>query len=426
MGLYYALFYILEVNAMKVVNKNLKIRIYPSKADTNDKGEKIVSMTAIDSNISHTRFVWNKMLEFINYFTDLLEQNGYEIHLKIYDNEFNMLLNWLKTENTFLTQSESSSLQQIYKDLITAFKRYFNTSLKSNYPRFKSRKNPKNSFRIMNNNNNIRIQKNKYGYTKLKLAKHGLIKFKTSKEYQELLYRGSDPYDPTVKIKHVTIKKEYDKYYAIVNIECIHIPVEKNDNPEKVGIDIGCGKLAVLSNKQEITNLDLKKEIDMIIHYQKIMSHSKKGSNRYQKAHKQYRKWITKLVNKRNDYYDKKTIIIVKNTTLVSVQNENIIAWKHNKYLSRNLQINAPRIFMDKLEYKCNWNNVKFIKVPRNFPSTQICSQCGTKNPKISGIGKLGTRNWQCPHCGAYHDRDLNASINILNKGLEIVGTTVQ
>ena len=247
----------------------MKIRIYPSEANKNDNGDKIVSMEEIDSNIAHARFVWNKSLEFINYFTDLLVQNGYEKHLKIYENEFNMLLNWFKHENTFLQKSESSSLQQSYKDLVNAFKRFFRKDLKSCYPRFKSRKNPKNSFRIMNNNNNVCIQKDKNGHDKLRLAKHGLVKFKTSKEYRKILDRGSNPNDPTVKIKHVTIKKEYGKYYAIVNVECIHIPVKKKENPEKVGIDIGCTKLAVLSNKKEITNLNLTRELDKIIHYQK-------------------------------------------------------------------------------------------------------------------------------------------------------------
>ena len=110
---------------LKVVKKNLKIRIYPSKADKNDKGDKIVSVEGIDSNIAHARFVWNKLLEFVNYFTNLLVQNGYEKHLKIYENEFNTLLNWLKDENAFLQKSESSSLQQSYKDLVNAFKRFF-------------------------------------------------------------------------------------------------------------------------------------------------------------------------------------------------------------------------------------------------------------------------------------------------------------
>ena len=411
---------------MKIVKKNLKVRIYPSKVDTNDKGDKIVTKQELDDNIAHVRFVWNKELEFINHFTDLLEQNGYKKQVKIYDTSLNMILNQLKHENSFLEQSESTSLQQAFMDLKIAFKRFLNRDLKSNYPKFKSRKNPKNSFRIMNNSNNLRIQKNKYEYNQLMLPKHGLVKFKTSKEYKELLLRASNPHDPTAKIKHVTIKKEYDKYFAIVNIECIHIPIENKTNNEEVGIDIGCTTLAVLSNKKEITNLDLTKEFEMIIRYQKKMSYTKKGSIRHREAQRLYRKWMTRLINKRNDYYNKETLKIVKNTSFVAVQNENIIAWKHNKYLSRKLQINAPRTFMDKLEYKCNWNQVEFVKVPKNFPSTQICSKCGTKNPKISGIGQLGTRNWKCPVCGAYHNRDLNASINILNKGLEIVGATVQ
>ena len=58
---------------------------------------------------------------------------------------------------------------------------------------------------------------------------------------------------------------------------------------------------------------------------------------------------------------------------------KNIIAWKHNKYLSRSIQLNAPRIFMDQLDYKCDWNEVEFIKIPKSFPSTQICSNCKEK-----------------------------------------------
>ena len=97
-----------------------------------------------------------------------------------------------------------------------------------------------------------------------------------------------------------------------------------------------------------------------------------------------------------------------------------------NKYLSHNIQLNDPRIFMDKLEHKCIWDDVGFIKVPRNFPSTQICSSCGEKNPGFSGLGNLGIRDWDCPHCGEHHERDVNASKNILKRGLQIVGTTVQ
>ena len=411
---------------MKVVNKNYCVRIYPSKADMNDKGENIVSINKIESNIGCNRFIYNQELEFIYYFKNLLIQNGYEDNVIVDDSSCNALLKMLREDNPFLEKSESSSRQQSQRNLIQAFKRYNNPKIKSGYPKFKSKKNTKEHFRIINNNNNIRIQKDKYGFDKIKLAKLGLVKFKTSKKYHEILHQASDPNNPTAKIKHITIKKENDKYYAVFNIELIHIPERIVGPRQQIGIDIGCSKLAVLSNEQEIANLDLTKETDKIIHYQRQMSHHTSGSRRYNEAQRLFHHWFDKLINKRNDYYDKQTCYIVRNSCFVSVQNENIIAWKNNKYLSHGIQLNAPRIFMDKLEYKCDWNDVEFIKVPRNFPSTQICNKCKTRNKNISGMENLGIREWDCPECGEHHNRDVNASINILNRGLELAGTAGQ
>lgn len=278
----------------------------------------------------------------------------------------------------------------------------------------------------MNNNNNVRITKDKKGYYKIKLAKLGIVKFKTSKKYKKLLLQGSDPNDENVKIKHVTVKKVNSIYYAVFNIEQIHIPQKIIGPKMQVGIDIGCSKLAVLSNSQEIPNLDLKKETDSIIKYQKTMSHHKKNSIRYQRAQKLYNKKWQKFLNRRKDYYNKMVNYIVKNSSFIAVQNENIIAWKHNKNLSHKIQLNAPRNFMDKIEKKCQQEDVDFVKVPKNFPSTQLCNKCQKRNKKIKGLENLGIRDWDCPHCHTHHNRDRNAAINILNKGLEIVGTTVQ
>ena len=255
---------------MKIVRKNIEIRIYPTKADFNDNGEKIVSINKIESNIGINRFIYNKELEFINYFKDLLIQHGYDDKVKVNDSSCNVILIMLRQEYPFLEKAESSSRQQTQRDLIQAFKRYHDSNLKSNYPVLKTKKKSKiHSFRIINNNNNIRITKDKNGYDKIKLAKLGIVKFKTSKEYRELLWKGSDSNDESVKIKHVTVKKVHGIYYAVFNIEYIHVP-ERIIGPQmQVGIDIGCSKLAVLSNGQEIPNLDLKKETDNIIRYQK-------------------------------------------------------------------------------------------------------------------------------------------------------------
>ena len=411
---------------MKVVNKNFRVRIYPSRADRNDKGEKIASINKIESNIGIYRFIYNQELESINYFRSLLIQNGYEDNVIVDDVSCNVLLKMLREDYSFLKKAESSSCQQSQRNLIQAFKRHEDPKLKSGYPQFKRKNNAKPNFRIINNNNNVRIQKDKYGFDKIKLAKLGLVKFKTSKEYRSILRQASDKNDPSAKIKHVTIKREGNEYYAVFNIRCVHVSERIIGPRQQIGIDIGCSKLAVLSNTQEILNLDLERETDKIIQYQRYMSHHTPGSVRYNEAQRLFNRWFTKLLNKRNDYYDKMAAYIVRNCCFVAVQNENIIAWKNNKYLSRGIQLNAPRIFMDKIEYKCDWNDVKFIKVPRNFPSTQICSNCHERNKNISGLDKLGIREYDCPFCGEHHNRDVNASINIRDYGLELVGTTGQ
>ena len=152
---------------MKVVNKNIKVRIYPSKVDKNDKGENIVSINKIESNIGIYRFIYNHELALINYFKSLLVQYGYDDKVVVNDYSCNVLLKMLRAENSFLEKAESSSRQQSQRNLIQAFKRFHNPNLKSNYPVFKQKKNAKDNFRIINNNNNVRIQKNKYGFEQI-------------------------------------------------------------------------------------------------------------------------------------------------------------------------------------------------------------------------------------------------------------------
>ena len=412
---------------MPVVTKNNEFRIYPTKVDKNDNGEKTVSINKIESNIGIYRFIYNKELEFINNFRRLLIQHGYNDKVIVNDNSCSVILKMLRQEYPFLEKAESSSRQQAQRDLINAFNRHYDSNIKSNYPVLKIRKKTKKfTFRIMNNNNNVRITKDKEGYYKIKLAKLGIVKFKTSKKYRELLIQASNPNNSNVKINHVTVKRVKDAYYAVFNMEYIHIP-EKIIGPlMQVGIDIGCSKLAVLSNGEEIPNLNLNEETEKAIRYQKAMNHHEPGSIRYEEARRLYNNNMQKIKNKREDNYNKNAAYIVKNSSFVAVQNENIISWKNNKYLSHGIQLNAPRSFIDKLERKCNDEEVEFVKVPKNFPSTQICSKCKKRNKKVSGLGNLKIRDWDCPHCHEHHDRDLNAAKNILNKGLEIVGTTVQ
>ena len=93
------------------------------------------------------------------------------------------------------------------------------------------------------------------------------------------------------------------------------------------------------------------------------MSHHKPNSIRYLKAQELYNKSWEKLLNKRKDYYNKIASYIVKNSSFIAVQNENIISWKNNKHLSHAIQLNAPRQLLDKIEQKCQQEDVEFVKV---------------------------------------------------------------
>ena len=183
---------------MKTVNKGLKIRIYPNK-DLRD---------CIEQNIGNARFTWNQLLGMYRETYRLFLNHGYT-KLRCNMTTFNTMLNMLKTEYSFLRLSESTSLQQVFRDLIQTFNKFFKEG--TGYPRFKTKKNPKQSFRIQNNKKLGTIHiKDRYLY----LPKLGKVGFRTSPEYMSLLN--------DCVINNVTICKENGLYFAVINIETTH------------------------------------------------------------------------------------------------------------------------------------------------------------------------------------------------------------
>ena len=374
---------------LRIVNKGLEVRLYPGGDMVHD----------LDQNIGNARFTWNHLLDEYQKTYALFKQHGYN-SLKCNMSTFNTMLNMLKEEYDFLYLSESSSLQQVYRDLLNAFKKFFNEG--AGYPCFKSKKHDKQSFRIQNNNN-IKIKDNM-----IVLPKIGAIYYRTSKEYKRILNSNE------VQINNVTIKKSNGKYYAVFNVE---MPVESFEKKFlSVGIDLGLKTLATLSNELKITNLDLTYEDKMIKKYQKILSRKKYNSNRYRKVQKTYWKWIDKKNNKIKDAYHKLSLYLTKVYDIICMEDLDIQEMFQDTNQSSKLQRIGLASLVDKIKYKAEWYGKTFIQISRWFPSSKNCHKCGYYNKNL----KRDEKEWTCPKCGAHHDRDVNAAKNILMEGLRI------
>ena len=371
---------------VKEINKGLKLEILPNGS----------MVEVLERNMGNARFIWNNLLGMYFNLYLLFNFHGYPLYPNI--RNFNAMLKMLKQENAFLYKGESTSQQQVFRDLNKAFTKFFKEG--AGYPRFKSKKNPKQSFRIQKNGNNIRITNRR-----IRLAKLGYVHYRTSTEYKKLL--------KTSKINNVTIKRENGKYYAIVNITTTVEELEKTG--KSIGIDLGLKNLATLSNGQEITNLDLKREDKMIQKYQKKLSRQKYMSKNYQKTLKKYYKWTNRKNNKIQNAYHQLSKYLITQYDIIAMENLNIKGMFKNKKWAPKLQKISLYKLLNMIKYKAEWYGKTFIQVNRFYPSTKTCNTCGYKNKNIT----LKTRQWTCPICKTKHHRDINAAKNILNESIK-------
>ena len=136
----------------------------------------------------------------------------------------------------------------------------------------------------------------------------------------------------------------------------------------------------------------------------------------YQKQKREVARLHEKVLNQRTDFLNKLSTEIIKNHDIICIEDLNVKGMLRNHKLARSISDVSWSSFVTKLQYKADWYGREIIKVDTWFPSSQICSECGHKDGKKS----LDIREWTCPICHTHHDRDINASINILTEGLRI------
>ncbi|MFH1584142.1 MAG: RNA-guided endonuclease TnpB family protein, partial [Actinomycetota bacterium] len=186
-----------------------------------------------------------------------------------------------------------------------------------------------------------------------------------------------------------------------------------------VGIDVGLKNFLTLSDKTVINNpKHLKKYEDKLAKEQRKLSKKQKGSKNRFKQRIKVRKIHSKIKNIRQDFLHKTSYLIIKNYDGIVLEDLNVEGMMKNHHLAKSLSDVSWSEFKRQLEYKSKWNFKHFIIIDRFDPTSKTCSNCGC----IQDMA-LNKRQYNCPFCSVSIDRDLNASINIKNLGLNKINT---
>ncbi|MGX5792151.1 IS200/IS605 family element RNA-guided endonuclease TnpB (plasmid) [Staphylococcus equorum] len=374
-----------------VKHKAYKFRLYPNKEQA----------ILINKTIGCSRFVFN---HFLHLWNEAYKTTGKGLS---YNTCATMIPALKKTdEYNWLKEVDSYALQSSVKNLEDSFNRFFKKQNKA--PRFKSKKNPTQSYITKNVRNGIQIDGNR-----IKLPKLKMVKFANSRDINGRILRAT------------ISRKASGKYFISLLVEENIQELDKSNR--SVGIDLGIKDFAILddgtvyNNNRYTTKMAkqlAREQRKLSRRYEQAKKDVKKleDAKNYQKQKIKVARLHEKVANQREDFLNKVSTIIVKNHDVICIEDLNTKGMLRNHKLAKSISDVSWSKFVAKLQYKADWYGKRVVKIDRWFASSQICSSCGVN----SGKKTLDIRYWEC-ECGAKHDRDINASINIKNEGLRQV-----
>lgn len=204
------------------------------------------------------------------------------------------------------------------------------------------------------------------------------------------------------------------KYFVSLNVECEHEELPKNNNT--IGLDLGISDLLITSDGEVENNNKLTYKYEKkLAKLQRQLAKKQKGSNNFHKQRIKVARLHEKITNIRKDNLNKISSRIVKENQFIFSEDLNISNMVRNHNLAKLIHDVSWYELTRQLQYKSEWNGRVYHKVDRFYASSQLCNVCNYKNEEVKN---LSIREWVCPECNTKHNRDINASINILNKGL--------
>jgi putative transposase len=293
-----------------------------------------------------------------------------------------------------------------FTNLSAALKNYFDSrngkraGTKVGFPRFKSKKDRRQSFHL--NNDKFRVNDHS-----LYVPKLGWVNMA-----EALRFEG--------KIMGAVVSRAAGRWYVSISVE-MNQPVSFIFLRDSAGMDMGLRRLVVLSDGTQYENqVLLRSELTHLKRLSRRLSRRQKGSTRWWRAKDQLARYHERIANRRADHLHKLTTELASTYAVLGMEDLNVVGMLRNHHLALSLADASFGEIRRQLQYKSDWFGGRMVVIDRFYPSSQLCSVCGVKNPGL----RLEDREWTCQNCGMHHDRDANAARNIHAEALRLLNQT--